>query len=141
MGIDPSTLSPAFKACIVPGLIPKIEGAPIYVAPAPVLTKTVRTPLDKLNKTERRLYDLLMASNRFTEVIPHGITFHLGYDMHYTPDFVCLGELKVLVVESKGAFIFARALNKFKACAIRYRCFNFELHEWKEKSWHVTKFS
>jgi hypothetical protein len=107
---------------------------------AGTVTKTVLSPADKMNKTERRFYDHLQTYG-FDSVQPFAVTLWLGTGISYRPDFLCQGWPKPTFFEVKGSFIWDRALHKFKACVTLFPCFSFYLAEWKNKDWQITKFS
>jgi hypothetical protein len=107
---------------------------------AGAVTKTEPSPEDRLNETERRCLRFLRSGRfGFSSIMPHAITLHLATNLKYTPDVLCMGQLKPVIVEIKGPFVYARALNKFKACVTIFPCFSFWLAQWKDGHWTITK--
>jgi len=158
MGLDPSKLSPGFKACMheppSTSLKRAVIAGPLKLAPTfgtVTITEKV-SKIGKMNKTETRckaMLETLSAAGfstghggiAFTSVRFEAITLYLGDRMRYTPDFYCEGQLKPVFVESKGSYIYPRALNKFKAAVVLFPSFSFYLAQWENKSWKLTKYS
>lgn len=96
--------------------------------PAPAKLAIATQPADGLNKTERAYRDHLDFRKRAGEIRDyraHGVTFKLGIDCRYTPDF--------LVVENDGTLTFVEikgwlrddALVKFRAAQQQFPWFRF----------------
>jgi hypothetical protein len=146
MGIDPSTLSPAFKArMVVPhGKLPPGSGTVIKKSKA-----------DKMNKTETRCMEMLknmrdarvdaggniVSVPTYSEVRFEAVTLYLANDLRYTPDMFCVGILKPEFYEVKGEWIYDRALHKFKAAVELFPSFSFYLAQWKKGTWNIIKYS
>ena len=105
------------------------------------MTKTVLSPLDKLNKTEKRLYAKLVAENPTMTVRPHAITLWLAHDCRFTPDFYLEGGLKPVFWEAKGPHAWEDSIIKIKTAVQLFTAFSFYFAQWKNNSWHITKFS
>lgn len=90
--------------------------------------KIVEPDGDGLNKTERAYRDLLEFRKRAGEVRDyrtHGITFKLGTDCRYTPDFMVIENDGTLTfVEIKG-FLRDDALVKFRTAQQQFPWFRF----------------
>lgn len=161
MGLDPAKLSPAFKAC----MHPIASVARLAVAPC-TITHAEKRPKG-MNQTERRCFEMLkemryrplpsaklMPRQGYDTIDPRdnsivlypsirfeAITLHLGYRCKYTPDFLCENGLKPAFYECKGAHVWEDSMIKFKAAAQMFPCFSFYFAQWKNKAWHVTKYS
>jgi len=95
------------------------------------------TDVSKLNKTERAFYDLqrVNADNLFLGV--QCLTFKLGDDCRYTPDFIVIRKTGAIAYEVKG-FMRDDALVKLKTAARSYPFFKFIVvtksgSQWSEK--------
>jgi hypothetical protein len=83
---------------------------------------------DGLNKTERAYRDLLDFRKRAGEIrdfVTHGITFKLGKDCRYTPEFLVIeNDATITIIEVKG-FMRDDALVKFRTAQKQFPWFRF----------------
>ena len=133
----------------------KATGKPLCdgIAPSPVRATTTAenvatmnfedgesAALAKLNKTERRYYELLKTSERRGEISKvriHAFTLRLGFDTRYTPDFSAIVNGRETMFEVKG-FMRDDAAVKLKVAAAEFAEFDFILvrfikGRWEEK--------
>lgn len=136
MGLDASRLPKDFtdKMVVQRGKLPPAAGT--VTMPTEIVN-----PMDKLNATEKRCYDYLVASGLYTQVRPHVIRLWLGHRCTYTPDFFCDGRLSPVIVECKGDFKWEDSWIKFKTAVTLFPSFTFLFMEWNGKNWKVTKYS
>jgi len=96
MGLDPASLSPAFKACMAfhRGKLP----------PSPGTTTTVKAVMPKLNKTEAAFLAILKTERPGCWIGVQNIALILGHDTRYYPDLWCYDIGGVTAYEVKGFF-------------------------------------
>lgn len=102
-----------------------------------------KTGLERMNKTEKAFAQRLEASRRTGQIASwdfEAITFKLGHDCRYTPDFM-VRELNDAITfhETKG-FMRDDALVKIRTFAKQYR---FPIYVWKREQgeWSSTNFT
>lgn len=96
----------------------------------------VTTDEERLNKTERRWLAVLRSRN-FAWIGIQPITFKVGFDCRYSPDFVTVGAVEgnIIAWEVKGPFVFEKALYKPRAAANKFPFIHFMLAQWKDNQW------
>lgn len=124
--------------------------------PAPALLRKRRR---KMNGTESRFADVLAAMQRKGEIVSfefEGMTLRWGNEetFSYTPDFSVIVDWKNLAtellrgdgtdpkphvrlrfIEVKGALIRPNDWSRFKHARDNFPLYEFELWQWKEKTW------
>lgn len=99
----------------------------------------IRTKQRKMNNTEQRMYNQLIAEKRagvINDVSFEGITFKLADDTRYTPDFVVkTNEGSLRLLETKGGHIWEDGLLKFKIAMDKYPMFKWEMWQWDSKQY------
>jgi hypothetical protein len=82
------------------------------------VAKGIRPTTDeaKLNQTEKR-YLVWLEKQRNLWIGVQSITFKLGHDCRYTPDFVVLDECGLRCIDTKGGHIWEDALIKMRLAA------------------------
>lgn len=92
--------------------------------PGPLAGATTHDPLAKLNKTER-LYAAGLETRKRTGAIRdytiQAMTFVLGPDLRFTPDFVVIeSDGTLTAVDTKGTFVREDAIIKLKVAAATF---------------------
>ncbi len=98
--------------------------------------------LARLNKTERRYYEILKARERRNEVVKvrvFPITLRLADNTRYTPDFSAVVKGRFVFFEIKGAFIREDGWLKLKMAAAEYPEFDFVMAQWAKGEWIETE--
>jgi hypothetical protein len=95
------------------------------------------TDVEKLNKLERDWLEVLRFRD-YDWLEPQCMTFKLGDDCRYTPDFMALHEGRLIAFECKG-FMRDDALVKLKTFARRYPWIEVKLVRRVQGKWVETK--
>lgn len=114
-------------------------------------TKLMRKRRRKMNGTESRFADVLAAMQRKGEIVSfefEGMTLRWGNEetFSYTPDFAVIVNVEIpggtpkphvrlRFVEVKGALIRPNDWSRFKHARDNFPLYEFELWQWKEKTW------
>jgi len=92
----------------------------------------------KLNKTERRYYEILQR-RRIRSLKVHALRLKLAYRDTYTPEFSGVDEQgRFTIWEVKGPFIREDAWQKLKMAARSFPEFRFIMAQWDGKQWEET---
>lgn len=92
-----------------------------------------------LNKLESSFFEYLKNMYRTEDIVPHGLTFLLGNNLRYTPDFACFFAHGIVLWETKGPFFRDDAKVKLKAAASKYHRATFYLVQKIEGQWRIEK--
>jgi hypothetical protein len=107
---------------------------PAFVAPA--IAANVQD--DGLNKTERaykRLLELRQQAGEIREFRTHALTFILGKDCRYTPEFFVVElDNTITIIEIKG-FLRDDALVKFRTAQRQFPWFRWLMIQRKKSDW------
>lgn len=93
-----------------------------------------------MNRTEAAYALILEALKRAGDIHRYereGITLRWQDGMTYTPDFTVWNSIdsRLLLIETKGAFIEGDALVKFRAARAHWPEFHFEMRQLKKGTW------
>lgn len=109
----------------------------VVVPSKPIVTEIYASDepasLLKLNKTERRFYDWL-CQGKWDHIGVQDLTFRIGYDLRYTPDFTARVGDRITIYEVKG-FMRCDARAKLLATARQWSCFRWVLVRWEKNQW------
>ncbi len=123
---DAAKLKPRGQAASVNYGGAREQNKPATAAPAIVANNLD----DGMNKTERAYHRLLELQQRAGEIRDfktHAITFKLGKDCRYTPEFLVIeNDGTITVIEVKG-FMRDDALVKFRAAQAMFPWFRFKM--------------
>lgn len=93
------------------------------------------------NKTEEafsRILDARLRANEIRQWWFESMTFKLGRDCRYTPDFnVIHADGSLHLYEIKGAYVRDDARVKFRVAATVYPCFGWWWGQWKDGRWTI----
>lgn len=93
----------------------------------------------KLNKTERRYLATLRANPNVKWIGIQSLTFKLGDDLRFTPDFCYLLDGKLICVDTKGGFIREDSAIKIKVAARMFPWAEFVVEQWSGGVWLSKK--
>ena len=100
-------------------------------------------PKRQWNKTEEAFSRILDARVRAGEIIDwrfEGITFKLGRDCRYTPDFAVFDSAgRLHLYEVKGGHVRDDAQAKFRMAAAAYPCLSWWWAQYKKGRWTVEQ--
>ena len=93
----------------------------------------------KLNKTERRYLATLRTNPNVKWIGIQSLTFKLGDDLRFTPDFCYLIDGKLICVDTKGGFIREDSTIKIKVAARMFPWAEFVVEQWKDNAWQTKE--
>ena len=96
--------------------------------------KPAHTP-GKMNKTEQEFAHKLSAMEDVLYWQFEALTFKLGHNCRYTPDFIAVTQDEIRVYEVKGPYIREDAMVKFKAAADKFPQFRWIMAQKKRGQW------
>ena len=130
-----SQLHPSVRAAVERQLAK--DDAPKHQPAIPPIADTIT---DRMNKTEARYFQFLRSSgDPVLSIEFEAMTFRLGQDCRYTPDFMVVRHDRIEYHEVKGGYIREDAAVKIKAAASRWPWFVWYLAVWKDKRWTVKE--